>query len=272
MQCSLQGLMKRKRRSPCRLKEAQKLLQPARSPMTDDKPADRPHPVLPSGMYAAVDVLAGRLPRAGFMPRPLAGPAQGGNDSTFRSLEKWIKNEAEVALFKRGETFADLMGFILACNQAGDSPHPPTCHSASPCAPAAVKGVSSAPPPPCSAFVSSFVGIIEGKCPAVPSTTSHRSRLNPLQRCSKALRTSPPRSSQCATATSPLGVASSFRPRHPFRLRPACVIPFQVVVRPRERLCGGAAPRRVARRRVLRRQREGAGRLPVQQLRRQTAH
>jgi hypothetical protein len=29
-----------------------------------------------------------------------------------------------VALFKRSETFADLMGFILACNQAGFGPRP----------------------------------------------------------------------------------------------------------------------------------------------------
>ena len=62
---------------------------------------------------------------AGFMPRPLAGaaPAQGGNDPTFRSLRKCIKNEGEVALFKRSETFANLVGFILACNQAGATSH-----------------------------------------------------------------------------------------------------------------------------------------------------
>ena len=46
-------------------------------------------------------------------------PAQGGNDATFRTLRKCIKNEAEVALFKRSETFAELMGFVLGCNQAG---------------------------------------------------------------------------------------------------------------------------------------------------------
>jgi hypothetical protein len=79
-----------------------------------------------------------------------------------------------VALFKRSETFADLMGFILACNQAGFGPRP-----AVPCATHArlthavppapsVKGVSSLPPPPCSAFASAFVEILSGKSPPPP--------------------------------------------------------------------------------------------------------
>jgi hypothetical protein len=58
------------------------------------------------------------------MPRPPPAPAQGGNDSTFRTLQKCIKNEGEVALFKRSDTFAELTGFILGCNQAGLALHP----------------------------------------------------------------------------------------------------------------------------------------------------
>ncbi len=60
--------------------------------------------------------------RTGFVKRgqqEASPPAQGGNDATFRTLRKCIKNEAEVALFKRSETFAELMGFVLGCNQAG---------------------------------------------------------------------------------------------------------------------------------------------------------
>ncbi len=127
--------------------------RPLRIEMSGNEPAGgRPCPVAPSGLPA------------GFAPRPPSGPAQGGNDATFRSLQKWIKNESDVALFKRSETFADLMGFILACNQAGRAPPPPSIHSASPRAYRAVKGVSTLPRPPCSAFAAAFVGLLEGSC------------------------------------------------------------------------------------------------------------